>query len=67
MVDSGSPYIADTVVPVSYLGFVQVKGSQSLQFAKRLEGWVRTHGLAGNFHRQWSCTRIWKKEQEPFK
>jgi hypothetical protein len=32
------PYIPDAVVPAPHLGFVQVKGSQSSQLAKRLGG-----------------------------
>jgi hypothetical protein len=62
-----SPYIPDAVPPAPYLGFVQVKCSQSLSITKRLGGWVREHNLAFNFPGYWGCTRIWKKKQEPFK
>jgi hypothetical protein len=36
------------------------------RIAKRLRGWVRAYNLVGNFHGQWECPRIQKK-QEPFK
>jgi hypothetical protein len=38
----------------------------SLDWLKGFGGWVRAHNLVGNFHRQWGCTRIQKKKQEPF-
>jgi hypothetical protein len=38
MVKSGLPYIPDTVVPASHLGFVQVKGSQSFSIGKKACG-----------------------------
>jgi hypothetical protein len=50
-----------------YLGFVQVKVHSLSWLPKRLGGWVRAHNLAGNFWGQWSCTRIQRKKQEPFK
>jgi hypothetical protein len=42
------PYISDAVVPALHLGFVQVRGSQLPQLAKRLGGWVRECSLEGN-------------------
>jgi hypothetical protein len=62
-----STYIPDTAVPAPHLGFVQSKLHNLSQLTKRLVGWAKSNSLAGNFHRQWSCTRIWKKKQEPFK
>jgi hypothetical protein len=41
------PYIPDTVVPASHLGFVQVKVQNLSQLAKRLGGRVRVYSLAG--------------------
>jgi hypothetical protein len=36
------------------------------RLAKRLKEWVMAHNLGNNFHGQWNCIRIQKK-QEPFK
>jgi hypothetical protein len=61
-----SPYIPDAAVPAPYMGFVQVKGSQSFLLKGLGDGLGHTN-LLGNFLGQWGCTRIWKKKQEPFK
>jgi hypothetical protein len=42
------PYIPDSVVPASHLGFVQVKVHSLPRLAKRLGGWVRAYSLADN-------------------
>jgi hypothetical protein len=40
-------YFPDAIIPVSHLGFVQVKVHSLSQLAKRLGGWVRAYSLVG--------------------